>query len=274
MEATLITRIIHPKDDIPLQCFPEEIFDEEPHEDLRCPIGLKTMNDPVIDKCGHSFCTFCIQSWLCFKNKCPYTNLHMQVRSLESNKVLKERADKLSVKCIHKDKGCQWKGKLEKLRKHIDDTCEFVRVKCRFSTCDDFILRKDISQHETICPKRVLMCKTCKKVSTECTVSTCDILKRQLGDEKMIIFDPTRKMVLQLTKNRLFWGVFEEWYLIKDNPTGYWNSEGSFLHDNGCFVNVDDSEWNEMHGDKFYSKFLQIDCGTTEIKDIIDYLDF
>jgi hypothetical protein len=45
----------------------------EPKEDDRwkCPICLGGLNEPVVTRCGHVFCWWCLREWLGRSNRCP-----------------------------------------------------------------------------------------------------------------------------------------------------------------------------------------------------------
>lgn len=48
-----------------------DIFFQELNEELQCPIHLGHLIDPVVSKCGHSFCRDCIYKVLETKTQCP-----------------------------------------------------------------------------------------------------------------------------------------------------------------------------------------------------------
>lgn len=66
----------------------------------------------------------------------------------------------LGVYCHHKSKGCDWKGELRSLDRHMeggsdtDSGCEFVEVICQYD-CGERLMRCEVKGHELRdCPKR------------------------------------------------------------------------------------------------------------------------
>jgi hypothetical protein len=157
---------LFPEDDL-LDCYPEEIFDNpKAIKNFVCPIKFGILRDPVVDKCGHTYCDECIKSWVEANQKetCPLTGLNMDKTQLAPNLIVRSLLEEMSIKCIHFKKGCEWKGDLSKLLSHIRSDCHEVRVKCAHGLCRKFIQRKKYQAHLDACEFKPTECKLCKKI--------------------------------------------------------------------------------------------------------------
>ena len=147
-------------------------FVEKPPEVLQssCPICLLILREPYqVTCCGNSFCRACIQKIKTKSKPCPtckqeyftdYSNLGLQ-RPLYGYKVY----------CSNKDEGCDWKGELGQLDKHLNSNpdqdkqeigCAYARVKC--SHCSELYQRCLIKHHQTSeCLLRPFSCEMCKE---------------------------------------------------------------------------------------------------------------
>ena len=56
---------------------------------------------------------------------------------------------------------CTWTGKLMDAKQHFDE-CMYAGATCRFDGCDFVVVRKDMAEHEAICPQRTQPCKWCQ----------------------------------------------------------------------------------------------------------------
>ena len=66
----------------------------------------------------------------------------------------------LSVFCTNKDKGCQWRGEVNDITKHLDD-CRFEDVSC-LNDCGLSVQRQNLTSHvENDCPRRSVNCQYC-----------------------------------------------------------------------------------------------------------------
>jgi hypothetical protein len=57
---------------------------------LTCPLSLDTLEDPVIDKCGHTFERQQIQDWLQKNDTCPFSRERITRADLSPNLVVKQ----------------------------------------------------------------------------------------------------------------------------------------------------------------------------------------
>ena len=101
----------------------------------------------------------------------------------------------LRVKCDNLDNGCQWVGELRSLQVHLL-TCGYALLpctnQCKNGTDPVKMLRKDLDDHLTKCPRRQFPCqhcnekgeyeermtthlKTCPKVKVQCSNGRCQV---------------------------------------------------------------------------------------------------
>jgi hypothetical protein len=60
---------------------------------LTCPLSLDTLEDPVIDKCGHTFERQQIQVWLQNNDTCPLSRERITRADLSPNRMVKQAVD-------------------------------------------------------------------------------------------------------------------------------------------------------------------------------------
>ena len=65
--------------------------------------------------------------------------------------IIKSFVQNKEIKCIHKNKGCNWQGKLSNLDSHLINECLFQEVNCPNDGCNKLILKKDINLHLIQC---------------------------------------------------------------------------------------------------------------------------
>ena len=135
-----------------------------------CPVCLLVLKEPcLISCCGYKFCRECIERIEKDKKPCALCSepqfTFMRERALERS--LKD----LEVWCSYRKEGCEWKGKLGKLEKHLNrdpfpenqlNGCQFVAVECKHK-CGDWFQRCHITIHGTQqCKKRPYSCDYCQ----------------------------------------------------------------------------------------------------------------
>ena len=136
-------------------------FVQEPQKAFQheCPICLLVLREPYqATCCGKSFCKECIEEVKVRSGKCPtcktgnffsYPNLGLQ-QSLYD----------FEVYCSQKSKGCEWRGELRELEKHLNsepaavkslEGCPLTVIKCPLSHtgCEVKLPRKDMNAHIT-----------------------------------------------------------------------------------------------------------------------------
>ena len=127
----------------------EPIFIEQPSDRYNCLICHCVMREPhIVTCCSRKMCRDCIQHVNLSGQPCPHCR-EPHFNSFLEKQLNSEILD-LKVCCTHHKNGCEWVGELRDLKKHINSSCEFAKVKCPFG-CPVAYLRKDAINHESMC---------------------------------------------------------------------------------------------------------------------------
>ena len=133
-------------------------------EDLKCPICLELVYEPVLTNCGHLFCQRCVRD----QPKCP--TCRDELRCMRNQR--DERKVKgLRVKCSNWEMGCRWQGDLGNTAQHRGTNCQMEAILCP-TGCTEKILRGYFKTHAGICPQRVYKCPHCQFAGTFINVTT------------------------------------------------------------------------------------------------------
>ena len=134
-------------------------------EDLKCPICLELVSDPVQTSCGHLFCGECIKGI----KQCPIDREDFTTTPDYFNK---RRLRSFKVKCPNFERGCSWQGDLGDSEKHTKDTCISQEVECS-KGCGSKMLRQDLPDHfRKACPLRDYRCPHCQLQGTYDNITT------------------------------------------------------------------------------------------------------
>ena len=134
-------------------------FRQEPPKVLqsKCPICLLVLREPYqATCCGKSFCKKCIDRVKDRNGSCP--TCKTENFFCYPNKGLEQSLYDFEVYCSHKSKGCEWRGELRELDKHLNSEpaadkslggCPFTVINCPLghTGCDVKLPRKDIKAH-------------------------------------------------------------------------------------------------------------------------------
>ena len=150
----------------------ESEFVQDPPQWLQteCPICLLILREPYqVTCCGKSFCRLCIERVKGDHKPCPCCNENDF--NDYSNKGLQQPLYGFKVYCSKKEKGCEWKGELGQLDKHLNtnpqddkelEGCEFAEIECSY--CSDVIVRSQLLHHKKeLCDKRPFSCEYCNE---------------------------------------------------------------------------------------------------------------
>ena len=135
-------------------------------EELKCPVCLELVFEPVQTSCGHLFCGRCITR----TETCPVDRANFTATPDHFNN---RRLGNFKVKCPNFEKGCDWVGELREAEDHISEICPHqTTVKCR-NGCGTEIEREHRKTHEaTECIHRIIKCPRCPYRGTCSTVTT------------------------------------------------------------------------------------------------------
>ena len=151
-------------------------FVEKPREvQPDCPICLHILREPYqATCCGNIFCRTCIERVKECIKPCPMCN--QEKFEIFHDKRLQHTLYDFQVVCPHKLDGCEWKGELRELEKHLNsnpvpekqlDGCMYEAVACVYCKADYF--RKDIQFHQgSKCGKRPYSCEYCSAYQSTC----------------------------------------------------------------------------------------------------------
>ena len=122
-------------------------------EDLKCPICLELVYEPVLTSCGHLFCQRCVRR----QTKCPVCQNKLQcMRNQRDERKVKG----LKVKCPNWEKGCGWQGDLGDTAQHRGTKCHMQVIPCPIG-CKKKILRVFLKRHAETCTQRPYKCPHC-----------------------------------------------------------------------------------------------------------------
>ena len=81
-------------------------------EEYFCPLCKGVLNDPVIDKCSHTFCKKCFEKFYNKYHKCPISKELLEDGNYTSVSLISKSIGKRQIKCKNVNKGCEWIGKI------------------------------------------------------------------------------------------------------------------------------------------------------------------
>jgi hypothetical protein len=164
------------------QSYDVTLFVEAPNEYFECPLCINILKDPVLfPKGGHTFCRSCVTESLVTSETCPTCRERLTIDSLISNRLINNMIEDLEVKClsvpflaedqVRKSKRmklgfkefCEWTGKLNGAESHYNE-CQFANTTCPNDGFDDILVRREIPDHNKICPHCLMPCKWCKEL--------------------------------------------------------------------------------------------------------------
>ena len=135
-------------------------------EELKCPICLELVSDPVQTSCGHLFCGKCIEG----TKTCPIDRSQFTSHADNFNH---RRVRNFKVKCPQKGRGCQWQGVLGDVEEHSNTDCGYVTVVCTNNGCGLKMERREIDTHKRkVCSQRQYNCPYCFQRNTHQEIVT------------------------------------------------------------------------------------------------------
>lgn len=175
-----------------------DLFDEcylEKLNSILCPICKTVILFPLVDQCGHIFCSNCIQSYMRnHNNKCPISG-NIITESLISTDFTWQILEKLPTKCVCCNLGCVWSGKVNMLINHILNDCYYFQISCcpnegcsqignykyiyfhqkncnfllvKCECCNEKILWNNLIEHQEACKISEVLCKCDVVVKAQC----------------------------------------------------------------------------------------------------------
>lgn len=132
-------------------------FVEGPNTHLLCPVCRKIYREPVISRCGHTFCRQCAFS----SSHCPVDNVHCDTTQLVVNRLVVGQVEDLKIHCCygilqkHGDTIVDPSGCPETIsfgnRKEHEDTCQYAFVPCPNSMKCGSLRQREVEGHMSQC---------------------------------------------------------------------------------------------------------------------------
>ena len=113
-------------------------------EELKCPICIELVKEPVSISCDHLFCSDCIKG----QPTCP-TCRERFTTTPDRGSVRIVKAFK--VKCPNSVEGCKWQGDLGDAEEH-SKKCQHQKVKCP-NGCGEKMKHKTVQLHTRECTR-------------------------------------------------------------------------------------------------------------------------
>ncbi|KAI9478632.1 MAG: hypothetical protein EXX96DRAFT_483040 [Benjaminiella poitrasii] len=139
-------------------------FVNKVNDNLICCICQNPFIDPVISRCGHTFCKYCISQALEASQVCPIDRTPLTKNEFEpAAKIICNMVNELQVYCPHHEQGCPHIGQRQFILSHVMNDCEYTITPCELEECKELLLKKDIQTHAKSCNYRTTECSMCKK---------------------------------------------------------------------------------------------------------------
>ena len=120
------------------------------------------------NKCGVSFCEFCINNSLLFGNFCPYCKTQ-PFQKTPTKAFLRKFLNRIRIKCIHPQ--CKERIDYFNYLSHIQN-CSFRLYHCDNEGCNFHDTLDNIKIHSNECKFRIINCKYCQEKIKEYNFET------------------------------------------------------------------------------------------------------
>jgi len=129
----------------------DDEFENAIDEDWQCGICHLPMREPILTKCGHRFCTHCLNGYFARLERdwqpliCPVDrNNLLRDKDIFPDKAAERKILSFVVKCP--SEGCLWTGELRSKDNHLA-ACPFKVVLCTNECCKVRLPRKTLQEH-------------------------------------------------------------------------------------------------------------------------------
>jgi hypothetical protein len=157
------------------------LFVTPPHILLECQICFNVIHDAVGCPSSHTFCRQCFISHLAVSKTCPTCRCSLKAAQLSPNVIVQGLIDDSDVYCFSTidatpateartdssaaaddtaAEKCGWTGKLKDAEDHYRG-CPFGQTSCPHTGCTATVRRRDLANHQTVCPHRMVGCQWC-----------------------------------------------------------------------------------------------------------------
>jgi hypothetical protein len=128
-------------------------------QDYICPLCGGVYNNPVVDGCGHVFCSDCITLSMKKSVFCPISYRDLSKDSFHQIPFINSIISKHVINCKNR---CGWKKNLSFYKSHLEEECPNILLTCKFDCCNECYLRSEKEAHEANCDFRLINCEFCK----------------------------------------------------------------------------------------------------------------
>jgi len=136
-------------------------FVDTPHERYICKICIHPCQETFLSVCcGHNFCKDCLDK----TKRSPCSICHNKKATTFPNIQADREIRSLRVMCTNKEKGCEWKGELNDINNHLENSngCQYEDIHCS-NKCGKILQRRLLSSHvSNECPGRIVKCPLCQ----------------------------------------------------------------------------------------------------------------
>ncbi|KAJ4454955.1 hypothetical protein PAPYR_10199 [Paratrimastix pyriformis] len=153
-------------DEEPREGFPTELFQQDVHPAMLCPICQCVMRQAVTLLCrgSHKTCESCCQRWAKQKQPvtCPCCRQEIAEPYFNRDPVFNSMIQQLRVHCPQRP--CGWQGALEDLTRHQTHECAQREVGCSHEGCTFRCPACNLQAHLDACEWHPLPCEKCGAV--------------------------------------------------------------------------------------------------------------
>lgn len=183
-----------------------ESFVGEVDQDLLCQFCSKVLEEPVTSKCGHTFCSSCMEKALSKRRvMCPACREPVTKEELsQATDELVEQLGRLSLHCKNQGAGCKTVTHLQEMSTHLDSECGYRLVPCEHKGCEAKVAFIKLDDHMDICDYRIVECKVCKICVPRKDMPAHQAVKRcfeQLNKRRMVT--SARRISQELREHRI-----------------------------------------------------------------------
>ena len=127
-----------------------------------CPLCKGLVIEPTLEYgCMRIYCNKCIKDYLkCHDNICLITGKKSE-QEPKYIELVQQLINLFEMKCKNFIKGCNWIGKFEKYKEHIDE-CPKESLICKYEGCKKMILRENLDKHINECLFKPVICNNCE----------------------------------------------------------------------------------------------------------------
>ncbi len=173
-------------------------------KELICALCSKVFESPVVGKCGHTFCSICLERAAKRQIDCPTCGGAVTKDGSAASTELVEELGKLSIHCEHRSSGCETVVPLKALPAHATKECAFRMVPCENRGCKATSPLNELESHMDNCEYRLVECKVCKTRTIYKDMAAHQAIKRcfeKLNKRRMV--SSARRLSQEVREHRV-----------------------------------------------------------------------